>query len=54
MLVRVNVTDERGVLLGQIDLDADDLRHPQSIGAQVVEQLPAHMRPELLPPREKA
>lgn len=44
-MVKLNITDDQGVLLGQIDLSDDDLRHPESIGDRIVEQLPADLRP---------
>lgn len=43
--MRLNITDDQGVLLGQIDLSDDDLRHPESIGDRVIEQLPTELRP---------
>jgi len=42
----VHVTTPEGVLLGTMELTADDLRHPVSIGSRLVADLPPELRPD--------
>lgn len=44
-IIRVNITDTDGVLLGSFSLDKDDLYSPFWIGKQVLDTLPRHLRP---------
>lgn len=45
-VIFVNVTDPDGVLLGRFPVASDDLRYPDWIGRQVIEELPASLCPE--------
>lgn len=40
MIARLNITTPEGVLIGQIDLDADDLAHPHDLGRRILEMFP--------------
>jgi hypothetical protein len=45
-VIVINVTDPDGILLGRFPLASDELRSPEWIGRRVIEELPAHLRPE--------
>lgn len=45
-VISVNVTDPDGVLLGRFPVANDELRFPEWIGQQVINKLPATLRPK--------
>lgn len=45
IVVVVTVTYPSGVLIGRVELSADDLTNPTWIGQQVMDELPSKLRP---------
>lgn len=45
VIVVLHVTSPDGTVYGRVDLTADDLAHPRSIGSLVLDELPAEVTP---------